>query len=184
MDLEKLSRESRDDDAAMSAYLRALIRHGEIARALDVCESGLAHELIRRTLREVIEVIPSHWRWFTARSVEMGTCSELRWWQDHCKRIANIARMLSNPQPENVLVDGREVISPYHALRLYVDALIVAKGRFEWFDWLSECLDPNAIGRRLMMRDVIAPWGVKDHYIIRDGEVSWGSECPVLPVVG
>lgn len=79
-------------------------------------------------------------------------------------------------------VFARKVISPHHALRLYVDALMVAKGS-AWFDWLDENFEREEATPGFAHRSMIHPYGRDGCVIHIDGSISWDEQCPPLPEV-
>ncbi len=108
--------------------------------------------------------------------------------------IANRARDLPNPQPMFVPVpgDGSPGPSKLHALRLYIEALMIAKGTV-WFDWLatqSETL-MRTDGQSWLFCGSTPPYRHGEYgdkfgataCILLDGTVECGPECPPLPLV-
>lgn len=124
---------------------------------------------------------------------------------DMAVRVANLARLLPNPQPlEHVVIEARghregttrEIVhpAPGHALRLYIDALRVAKGEGWWRDAFL-LFHPSPI-----LQDFSGPgdggWAFKITEdvpgenrtrvvatVYQGGTVECGIDCPALPRV-
>ena len=107
-------------------------------------------------------------------------------------RIANLARLLPNPQPDDLIGvlehtysgETKELrspdVHPKHSLRLYVDALKVAKGDgwWEWPGWLN---GQERIGVEAMGTNWFVAYG--ETRIYQDGRVECGAIAPPLPRV-
>lgn len=132
-------------------------------------------------------------------------------------RLANLTRLLPNPQPPDIWVHSCEqcvvkgvygltdvestfphkpecedlgmqrselcissstIISPTHALRLYVDALMIAKGD-DWWDWIWD-----KANERESYYPSDSNWiMLSSAKVFKDGTIECGPTCPPLPEV-
>lgn len=137
---------NHNDPQALAHSLRDARRHNDLEGVLDACERLLAQgehvPRVRDALRWGVDALDVEVRPATFHDPQA-------WLRNQSSRIANLARQLLDPQPRErppsqyKLYDGTDSIhhplkpAPTHALRIYVDALMIAKGEV-WLGWLVD----------------------------------------------
>jgi hypothetical protein len=209
------------DPDALLVFLRDRLRHEDVSGVLDACEA-LYHSVMTPPLEDCsCGWCCDKWgvrdalRWVLSSAVQRHVeCRQSDDWSSClCKivaiRIANLARLLPNPQPMTyppsnprhshevdalAVLTGQVVPVPAqtHALRFYVDALMLVKGD-GWFDWWLEDLKGNGWhrGSAPMIRGGRVLTSLADIYgsdgpateVYDDGTIRCGPECPPLPEV-
>jgi len=171
--------------------------------AYIMCSCGAEHDATSGLLSEVTD---KDIRDFKIRAMSGLPCRKV-----HFMRIANLARLLPNPQP--MTRDGKcskcrgygrvgswtephcEACNGYgsaprtpdstHALPLYIKALILAKGE-DWFNWLFRAEAFTDPWRNPDEPDCMF-WmdddDVRYAKVFEDGTIECGEICPELPEV-
>lgn len=190
---------NKTDPDALAKELRDAMRREDVCRILTACEALLrdlcdcghdrvfAEDAKERTIPQVRQAM--RWVVDTLQGLQIGHWSGGV--MEQAVRAANLARLLPNPQPMdcrfckglckgpfNNISHVAPVPAPTHALRLYVDALMLAKGE-GWHGWLR-----RAVPKGWTVSDVANRlWFGKHCRIDTDGSIECGEHCPQLPEV-